>query len=738
MCRNLGASSNALKDGIGRLAATAGECSSRIQVQTKLRTSKLTNMQIERLTPLVTPYHARTLLSAIGVAIGTLVGSAGWAQVDSAARPYQLEEQVVVAHRTPTLLRESIAATTVLDRVTLEGIPARTLADALSYVPGLSFTTRDGTGQLPMAVARGFFGGGETDYVLLTVDGIPANDLRTGLAEWTQIPLAAIERVEVVRGGASSAYGDAALGAVVNVVTRDPEQSHRLSSKVELGGWGELGVQSSLARPVGADRVDGGVAASRMDGFRSHAKATNVAISGNYVRHYMSPTSAYASASLQHLTNQEPGPLSPEQIAQDPSIANPLFASDQRRRNAVELGAGLTRAPKGGRLSADLRIRLLDDEQTRTLPLSTDAGDTQFLDARSWDVWSRLQYSRSFGRSTIVGGVEAEHGRYSSRYADALDQSAVLSSGDGERTKIAQFIELHHQIGSRLKGVAGGRLDLVALAGSGTEQASPHFSQWSPRLGLNFAYANRATHTGNVYLTLTRSFKAPTAYQLYDVRLIRTGEPGETINLSNSDLRPQHSSGVELGVYHHLALWGTAFAELTLAAYRMDVSDEIDFDLRTFRYGNILKSRHDGLEASLTASLSPALSVRQAFTVMHVTSQIGENAGKRLKNMPEVVSTTGVHLSAAKGVEAGLTHRFSGGLFLDDANLESLPGSHRVDALVSWGAGPAQFHFTVFNVGDSHASNGGFMVYDPARGENVRLLYPEAGRYVRAGVTIQR
>ena len=587
----------------------------------------------------------------MGVALGTMVGSASWAQVDSAARPYQLEEQVVVAHRTPTLLRESIAATTVLDRVTLERLPARTLADALSYVPGLTFTTRDGTGQLPMAVARGFFGGGETDYVLLTVDGIPANDLRTGLAEWTQIPLAAIERVEVIRGGASTAYGDAALGAVVNVVTRDPEQSHRLSSKVELGGWGDLGVQSSLAKPVGADRVDAGVAASRVDGFRSHAKATNVAISGNYARHHMSSTSAYARASVQHLTNQEPGPLSPEQIARDPSIANPLFVSDQRRRNAMELGAGLARVPNSGGLSADVRLRVLDDEQIRTLPLSADGGDTQFLDARSWDVWSRIQYSRSFGGSTIVGGVEAEHGGCSSRYADALHRTAVLSSGDGERTKIAQFIELQHQISSRLKGVAGGRFDLVALAGSGTEQASPHFSQWSPRLGLNFAYANRTTHSGNIYLTWTRSFKAPTAYQLYDVRLIRTGEPGVTINLSNPDLRPQHSSGVELGVYHRLPLWGTAFAELTLAAYRMDVSDEIDFDLRTFRYGNILESRHDGLEASLTASLSPALSLRQAFTLMHVTSRIGENAGKWLKNMPDVVSTTGVHLSAAKGVE---------------------------------------------------------------------------------------
>jgi vitamin B12 transporter len=695
-------------------------------------------MQIERLKPLVAPTAATRLLSAIGVALGTLVGSPSWAQVDSAARPHQLEEKVVVAHRTPTLLRESIAATTVLDRVTLERLPARTLADALSYVPGLTFTARDGTGQLPMAVARGFFGGGETDYVLLTVDGIPVNDLRTGLAEWTQIPLAAIERVEVLRGGASSAYGDAALGAVVNVVTRDPEESRRLSSDVELGGWGDLGLQSFLARPVGTDRFDAGIAASRVDGFRSHARATNVAVSGQYVRHPISPTAAYARASVQHLTNQEPGPISPEQIARDPSVANPLFASDQRRRTAIELGAGLARAPVAGRLAADVRIRLLDDDQTRTLPLSTDAGDTQFLDARSWDLWSRLQYSRRFGASTILAGVEAERGGYSSRYADALDQRVVLSSGDGERTKIAQFIELQHRIGSRLKGVAGGRFDLVALAGPGTEQSSPHFSQWSPRLGLNFAYASGATHSGNIYLTWTRSFKAPTAYQLYDVRLIRTGEPGESINLSNPDLRPQHSSGVELGVYHRLALWGTAFADLTLAAYRMDVSDEIDFDLRTFRYGNILRSRHDGLEASLTASLSPALSLRHAFTLMHATSRTGDQPGKRLKNMPEIVATTGVQLSVAKNLELGLTHHLSGGLFLDDANLEPLPGSHRVDALVTWGVGPAQLQLMVVNLGDSHASNGGFMVYDPERGGNVRLLYPEAGRYLRAGVTVLR
>lgn len=48
---------------------------------------------------------------------------------------------------------------------------------------------RGGSGRLPTAVIRGFFGGGVTSYVLLTVDRVPVNDDRTGLVEWEQTPL---------------------------------------------------------------------------------------------------------------------------------------------------------------------------------------------------------------------------------------------------------------------------------------------------------------------------------------------------------------------------------------------------------------------------------------------------------------------------------------------------------------------------------------------------------------------
>jgi outer membrane cobalamin receptor len=675
-------------------------------------------------------------LVAALVSVGGLHASPVRAQADSALHPHRLEEQVVVGHRAPTLKREGMAAITVLDRPALDRLPARTLADALRYVPGLTFLSRDGTGELPMAIARGFFGGGETEYVLLTVDGVPSNDLRTGLVEWTQIPLGEIERIEVLRGGGSVAYGDAALGAVVNVTTRKDQVPRQLTSEVRLGNRGDRALQSSFRRIIGSDRLLLGMALGRVDGFRSHAEASNEAVSGSYVRHADRPTSAYVRAGVQRLRNEEPGPLAPEQIERNPRVANPLFLEDQRRRDALELGAGVSRTRPRTRLTVDTRLRLADDEQTRTLPLTTNAGDTQFHDARSWDLWARVQYSHRTGGATIVAGTEAEGGTYDSRYTDAFDRAQIRSRGDGERTKLGQYAELQQRLGARLRGVAGLRFDLVRLDGTGA-RAPSRFSLWSPRLGLNLAYAASGSHVGNLYVTWTRSFKAPAPYQLYDVRLIAPGAPGEEISLSNPELRPQHSSGLEAGIYHTLGLGARAFAEVTLSAYRMDVTDEIDFDLRTFKYGNILESRHDGVEASVMLDLTSWLSFRHALTLSRVTFRSGESIGNRLKNIPGTVATNAMHLAVGH-LDGTVTHRFIGGFYLDDANREPLPGSHHLDASISWNFGAVRALVAGMDLVGSRASTGGFLVYDVARDLNVPLLYPGGGRSFRVGAAIAR
>ena len=182
------------------------------------------------------PRRVRFLLHGliiVGLAFRPLVLRA---QTDSVPTvSFRLDEIVVVAHRTPTLLRESVAATSVFTRSDIEGLHARNLWEILQHVPGLTFVERDGAGRLPRAVARGFFGGGETSYVLLIIDGTPANDTRTGVVEWSQVPVSAIERIEVVRGSASVVYGDAALGAVVHVVTSGGSRPAGVSGTMTAG-----------------------------------------------------------------------------------------------------------------------------------------------------------------------------------------------------------------------------------------------------------------------------------------------------------------------------------------------------------------------------------------------------------------------------------------------------------------------------------------------------------------------
>ncbi|MGH7574183.1 MAG: TonB-dependent receptor, partial [Longimicrobiales bacterium] len=146
------------------------------------------------------------------------------------ARLYPLEELVVTAERRAAALELSTSAVTVLDGDELRALPVRTLAEALRQAPGIAFVDFDGTGLDPQVMTRGFYGGGEAEHVMLLVDGRPLNALESGRAPWDLIPLSSVESFEVVRGSGSAAWGDAAMGGVINVITRrDGESSGRVS-----------------------------------------------------------------------------------------------------------------------------------------------------------------------------------------------------------------------------------------------------------------------------------------------------------------------------------------------------------------------------------------------------------------------------------------------------------------------------------------------------------------------------
>ena len=127
---------------------------------------------------------------------------------------------LVVGDRANVKLKESTMPSGVLTKAELVTLPIKNLTDAISYLPGITFASLDASGHTPIPIIRGYYGGGEAEYLLLLIDGVPVNDFNNGIADWNILPINHVEKIELIRGGGSSTYGGLAIGGVINVITK--------------------------------------------------------------------------------------------------------------------------------------------------------------------------------------------------------------------------------------------------------------------------------------------------------------------------------------------------------------------------------------------------------------------------------------------------------------------------------------------------------------------------------------
>lgn len=170
----------------------------------------------------------KKISSFITAAVLALVVLPVQARADSADELKTLEmyfepqDLVVTATRNPKPLSQSAENITVISSADIEMMGAHTLADVLNNVSGLQVDDRGGVG-----VPAGFdILGSDPRHVLVLLDGVALNDPASGDVDPASIPVQNVERVEVIKGPASSAWGSA-LGGVVNIVTKSPAAERR-------------------------------------------------------------------------------------------------------------------------------------------------------------------------------------------------------------------------------------------------------------------------------------------------------------------------------------------------------------------------------------------------------------------------------------------------------------------------------------------------------------------------------
>lgn len=146
--------------------------------------------------------------------------------------------------------------------------PEPTIDQIVNKIPGI-YTSQQPSDQLhptgqPFSI-RGF-GTSTNINTLLLVDGVPANDPYFRTVDWSQVPKDSVQSLEVIRGGgASSAWGNLAMGGIVNVVTTQAKPGFTVDvsggSFNDIDGFGRAGfaVTDDLNVAVSADagRTDG-------------------------------------------------------------------------------------------------------------------------------------------------------------------------------------------------------------------------------------------------------------------------------------------------------------------------------------------------------------------------------------------------------------------------------------------------------------------------------------------------
>ena len=592
--------------------------------------------------------------------------------------PARSEDVTVTAARRPTRVADTAARVLVLGRDDLEATPALTVDDALRQVPGFTLFRRSGSRVAnPTAQGASMRGVGPSgaSRTLVLLDGVPLNDPFGGWVYWSRIPKASLDRVEVVEGGASDLYGSAALGGVVQALTRagDPEVA------LEASGGNEATATLSFfaaARRGGWDlrfagevfTTDGYVVVSDDERGPVDTPAGARHLSGVVtVERRLGSDAAFFVRGSMFGESRENGTL--------------LQANDTDLQEVV---AGVE-APLGrGRLTVRATYGSETYHQSFTAVAADRASEiiTRQQRVPSWWAGGSATWSRSFasGRG-VVAGFEGRHvdGR-SDETAYVQGRPNALVSAGGAQGLWAAFAEGRFGLGSRTLLNLGARVDRWTERDGYTDTrplsgAAPTETRFDDRSATAFSprasVLLRATPRVQLFAAGYGAFRGPTLNELY-----RSFRVGDTLTRANPALTEERLAGGEAGASwtsrdEGLRVRGVAFAA-RLDDPVANVTVAATPALITRERRNLGRTRSRGLELDGSLRLGSRVwaSLGYAFTDATVR-RFEADSSLEGNDVPQVArhqATLQLRYADPRLVDASLYARASSGQFEDDQN----------------------------------------------------------------------
>jgi iron complex outermembrane recepter protein len=539
--------------------------------------------------------------------------------VDPTQKPIvETPEVTISSTRTERSVLDVPGNVTTIDRATIERSGARSVPDLLRREAGLMVTSLGSTPEGFTVEARGFNnGGGNGCSTLVLVDGRRINEPETGCPDWSFVALEDIDRIEIVRGPASVAYGDNAAAGVIQIFTYRPrEDGMRVSGATDTGSYG---AQNTGVRLSGRE---GGVFAAAYfgdadsNGYRHQSDFDWDAFRLGIGADLAETGELRLDGGYDTNLRERPGALTRDELHDDPQQADPdSDGNDDRARARFLSGSVLLRPVEDVELRFVPYVRRRDDRGTLAGPDGAGgtfdfATDTE-TEAFGGDGHVSVGFDALGRRHTFLAGGELRR-----EDSDIVSLFESVPFGDTftdvnlRRETWGLFAQQEVGLHEDLHLLLGLRRDEVQYEGSGFQDAGGFVTQvdidedpsiWSPRASLTW----RVIEPLSLYGGWARGF--------------RSANVQETVSLFGvSPADPQKSESWEIG-----GKYRDGDCALNLSLYWMTVSDEILFDPFTFENTNIDRVRHRGIEVSGNARAFEWLDVYASYTLDDVRIQHG-------------------------------------------------------------------------------------------------------------------
>lgn len=598
--------------------------------------------------------------------------------------------------RTETRLNETPASVVALTRETLDSTAAQTIDDSLRQIAGFNLFRRSSSKTsnptTQGANLRGVSGSGAARTTVL-FDGLSLNDAFGGWTYWSRVPQAAVEQVEVLRGGASSLYGSGGLSGAINLRPIGKDGKF-LRLQTSAGTQNTFDISTAAGFAYRKWAFDFSAEAFKTDGYipvaederglaetRANSKHKTVVVGAE--RQFLS------SASKTHGRVFAQGNL----FSEDRENGTSLTTNGTYFRQAAA-GFDLSNETAGR-----FELRTFLQAQVYDQTFSAVAAD------RNSETLSRLQrvpsqsaggslfWTRAFSDHTIASSLESREVRGYSDEVGYFGGSPTSKSGSGGKEKtIAFFAQDLWKASDRVSISFGGRFDrwrnvdalsvtrtLSTNAVTVTNFPDRNESAFSPRIAALVSI----NESVSAYGSYSRSFRAPTLNELY-----RGFRVGSVVTQSNEKLTAEIADTVEGGInitafQDRVSIRGNAF-QTQVGDPIVSITLSTMPNLITRRRQNVGETRTRGLEVDAEFAIRPELhfSASYLFADSRFTSFPADPTlvGNYLPQVARQQFNFQLSYRPVSRFSFGVQGRVSSSQFEDDINTLRLRSFFTVDA----------------------------------------------------------